>query len=750
MKRLCWRDWRLWLGIYGASAALYYLSIGSLPLSLLPGWLRPWLFYASLAACVVSVSLLAAAQPLVIVAAPLAVLASLLSYLRYGLMSSLPLLALAVSSIVPFAEARIKLRRALRVSRFAKQVRALYLGDAVLMALFGADLVLGLLLIARSGEWISTLSGLVVASYGVVGLGILAYDLLRLQLTTSIEPYSTKWFVALWFRSSLLRKVLELYSDRLRNLIELAGVTEAPVVLAARVLTAAFLTLAIAPATLCLSPYLPSLALAAFLAAVGAAISIPVAPYLWLSSKVGDRKRQVEDELPWFTLYSAILQRVGIPLHEAFKRLIGKSILPAMEREAKILNKHVHLLGHEDVTALEELARKHPSREFRNLVLGYTSILRTGGDLAAYLESKLFEQLRLLTMRLKRFADTALGTGEILLVFYLIFASVLAVAGSAATDIVQAFTFVAAPTIAAAMVGYVSTVQPRTVFRYFIDTNHVIPAVATASVAAAALVGGIQGWLALSMVFLAIGLGYGAQYSYGLSRARALEKQLIDLLHDITEYRKIGLPPSQALQRIARSRSYGEPLDSVIRAIAHQLSLSIPLAEAMERVHLPSWLARFVFFVLGEIEASGGGSVRVLEMLMNFIEEYWLAQREMKAKLRVYEILIMLTPLMLGTIVSASIGMARALSIASLSKASTIPIPIWLPSPSSAGALKLLVVGSVASMALVASKAIDGSIRSLLRLAIAAILLTIYGLWLDPLAQHFVEHLLTASNASGG
>ncbi len=748
MKRFL--DWRIWLALYVVSTVLYLSRLGIVLRDLgvfLPGWSS----YLFLVVSVVAIAIEAAVTPYTICVSPIAVIVVVASYRYYGFLASIPFIALAVSATIPFAEAYARLRSRGVSMATARHRRALYLGDAVLLTLFAVDLVLGVAVIALSEEWFTKLSGIAVAIYGACGTGIALYDVFRVYVATRIEPYSVRWFVAIWFRNAILRLVLESYAARLRNLIERAGVTEAPIVLAAKILTASLMLLAISPATLLLQMFLsPELAILAFTTTILTSIAIPTVPFLWLHSKVGDRKRQVEDELPWFVLYSAILQRVGIPLHEAFKRLIGKSILPATEREAKVLNKYVNLLGYDAITALEEIALRHPSREFRNLVFGYTSILRTGGDLATYLESKLNEQLRLLTIRLRRFADVALGTGEILLLFYLIFASVLAVAGSAAADIAQMFTFIGAPAIATSLIGYIYAIQPRTVFRYFIETNHVIPAAATAMVAVLALVGGLRGWLSLSIAFLAIGLGYGVQYSYGLARARTLEKQLIDFLRDLVEFRKIGIPPAQAIQRIARSRSYGEPLDSIVRAIAHQLSLSIPLAEAIERIELPSWLTRFVFFVLGEVEASGGGSVRVLEMLVNFIEEYWLARKEAGMKLRVYELFIALTPIILGVIVSASIGMAKALSTQMSARiASRSPIPFWIPSPAEAESMKLLVVGSTASMAIVASKAIDGSIRSLLRLAIAAALLTVYGLWLDPYVQNLVVTMLTASHISG-
>ena len=56
-----------------------------------------------------------------------------------------------------------------------------------------------------------------------------------------------------------------------------------------------------------------------------------------------------------------------------------------------IIEHNVRMLGMDQLAAIEEVARYHPSRKFSEFLYGYTAIMRTGGDLVSYLESRVKE-----------------------------------------------------------------------------------------------------------------------------------------------------------------------------------------------------------------------------------------------------------------------------------------------------------------------------------------------------------------------
>ena len=96
-----------------------------------------------------------------------------------------------------------------------------------------------------------------------------------------------------------------------------------------------------------------------------------------------------------FSVFAAIIQRAGLSLYHALSRvaLPGYShVFGQMSREGELVTRDVKFLGSGVAETFERRAETHPSDRYANFLLSYTSVWRSGGDLAAALEDRVEER----------------------------------------------------------------------------------------------------------------------------------------------------------------------------------------------------------------------------------------------------------------------------------------------------------------------------------------------------------------------
>ena len=121
-------------------------------------------------------------------------------------------------------------------------------------------------------------------------------------------------------------------------------------------------------------------------------------PSLSAKNRVSERKANIRDELPFFALLASITQSAGRSLVDAFRGTVGKHILPAMEVEARLLQKSIGF-GKDLAGALDDLASTHPDDSFKHFLYGYTGVLKSGGDVVLYLSDRTRENLASMRVR---------------------------------------------------------------------------------------------------------------------------------------------------------------------------------------------------------------------------------------------------------------------------------------------------------------------------------------------------------------
>jgi len=666
----------------------------------------------------------------------------------YAAIALSPFLLATCYAIAERAKPELAKRRKI-LTRPPETIKPFLIAYYVMAGIMTLDFLAGLVLASTYPGQPLGFAGVSIAAYGLTLLLYYVYRILFIQPEIALRPLKSRWYTAWFVEKPRLYSMLERYTERLRTLLEKAIVLENPILYAAKHAMASIIVLLLTPVSLVLAPISPFAAALATMGFILSSLLALAAPWIVLPTRIGERRRQVENELPWFILYTTTLQAAGIPLYEAFSRLIGKGVLPAMEKEARLIQKRVMVLGRDAITALEEVAYEHPSRSFRELILGYTSILRTGGDLVSYLEDRLKEALKWLEFKLESYSNSATTIAELLVAFFTIFVALFAIAGGWLSGLgmlaAQATAYLGIPLIVAAM--YVIIMQSQPKIRYDIPVGHFIPAISLLLLSAYMYVAGIRlGWLSMALVALVLGFSYGIQHFIRMKVAVAHEKALEDFLRDIVEMRKIGLPPARAIVSLARSRTYNVHFDKILCHLASQLRLDVPLPEAVQRTWSPSWLTRIVLFILGEIEATGGGTVAMLEQLHSFISTFNLARKQMVSKLRIYEALVYLTPALLCSFVSISMGLVETLqhqmetlqARLSSSGAAAGLLGIVL-NPAAIELARIMAVEASAAFAVLAAKTVDFSLKSLLRLSIVALILIAMNFHADPVIRAMVH-----------
>src|SRR5262249_55278061 len=91
---------------------------------------------------------------------------------------------------------------------------------------------------------------------------------------------------------------------------------------------------------------------------------------------------------------------------------------------------------------------------------------------------------------------------------------------------------------------------------------------------------------------------------------RSVEKRLPDFIDDVSEGRKIGLPPEEAIERLGGSGSYGV-LSVHVDKMSAQLSWGVSLRKVIASFSrdVQSWVAKAVGTLMLQVVETGGGTL---------------------------------------------------------------------------------------------------------------------------------------------
>ncbi len=125
-----------------------------------------------------------------------------------------------------------------------------------------------------------------------------------------------------------------------------------------------------------------------FLCGIVSSCGIFVLYYTYPSVMVADRKKKIDDSLPFATLYLATISGSGTPPIAMFRALANFKEYGEISKEAERIIEETDILGVNLAVAIENAANRTPSDRLRDIFWGIKSIIVVGGDLQTFLHEK--------------------------------------------------------------------------------------------------------------------------------------------------------------------------------------------------------------------------------------------------------------------------------------------------------------------------------------------------------------------------
>ncbi|PSN86185.1 hypothetical protein B9Q02_03440 [Candidatus Marsarchaeota G1 archaeon BE_D] len=444
------------------------------------------------------------------------------------------------------------------------------------------------------------------------------------------------------FAKSLHKGMPEIATDILKS-----GMNYSPEVYLSLVLMITVLTIPIAALLLVAAIVFKLLPLAIFSVLPALVFGMGLSyPRLMASS----RASSLDDELPFMIGYVTVLASGGVSPIMTLKRLSKVDLYPKSAMEARRILMQIDVFSNDPISALEFASRYNPNRVFADFFGGYTSVLKTGGDVIDYMQNKLRDVFAYRALKVKSAADTIgtfaesyisiaviLGIGLFVLfaVQAILGSASGAGGGSAGIQRIILLTTVFNPLVSALFIYITHSIQPKEPTRnlrpyyFFAGGLALIPVALLLP-------------LHISFVYkLAAGLTASTLPASVVSirearRKSSVERMIPSFVRDIAEVRKTGLAPEKCIEQVS-TRNYGG-LSPIVQSMASQLSWGVPLRQVLStvRTKTKSWLTQTVLFLLSEVVEVGGGTPEMLGNLADFVEKISQIEREKRSQLRPY------------------------------------------------------------------------------------------------------------------
>lgn len=423
----------------------------------------------------------------------------------------------------------------------------------------------------------------------------------------------------------------------------------------------------------------------------------------------------LDRELPYVLTLITIMAASGISPFGSFTKLARYKLLPNIMKEARHIVGQVHILGEDPLSAMEKRAYISASRQYRDLLLGYVSTVRNGGDIASFLQSKMksiFEYdvsiARQSVAKIGGLVDAYMIMQVIGLSLYVVVVATSSIGGmdilpSALSSPIFSYllVFVLLPGISFAILF----ILDKTISSSIVGAKGI-------------LMKGVYMSLAALVAFVVLTLTETMQtvidpvYGFGLmiiavsawpayksirleKNMKSMDTELPSYLRDIAESRKAGLSPEKCIV-YASERLRDSSFQGVVKAFANQLEWGVPLRKIYENLAatVKSWTALIHFRILIEAIESGGGYTTSLEILAQSSESLYNTEMEKQSMLKPYFIIAFMV-----TALSAVTTLMVAQTFVGITEGITGAVPGIAPPPVEEGLLtstQLFAIGITA------------------------------------------------------
>ncbi len=380
---------------------------------------------------------------------------------------------------------------------------------------------------------------------------------------------------------------------------------------------------------------------------------------LYPKTAASNRVAGLKIEIPYASMYISTMTSGGLSPYESILRLRKMDLLPNMRDEVGRIDIIVKSQGVDPVKAMEQAAKVIDMKEYKQLLLGYASTVRTGGDTLHYLFNQTESMFRTMSTRIKSLGEnmgmlmeayTIIGILGVLGIF-LIFVVGMALPGMG-MDLSPAqfflFSFIVLPMLSvvfiyfadASQISYpISNWKTYKVFALCLPVSALIgsqltlPAFSESFLVFPPLYNlilwlrdllnlseGTEAALGLAITLIMIALPGAIADMYYIGREGKILDGINNFLRDLVETRKSGLAPERCIHALA-GRDYGA-FSKYLEIISMKLHWGYPLNKIYVefRAKIKNWLALVNIYLLIDTIEVGGGTEQSLETLANFAE----------------------------------------------------------------------------------------------------------------------------------
>lgn len=128
--------------------------------------------------------------------------------------------------------------------------------------------------------------------------------------------------------------------------------------------------------------------------------------YFYPHIRVGQRRANIDNNLPFATMYLSTIAGTGTPPAALFSLLGEFKEYGEVSEEAEKISRDIYTFGAGTTEAIRGAARRTPSEKFKGLLWGMDSIITTGGDLREFLRQKSESFMADYRRSLDEFTDT--------------------------------------------------------------------------------------------------------------------------------------------------------------------------------------------------------------------------------------------------------------------------------------------------------------------------------------------------------
>lgn len=428
--------------------------------------------------------------------------------------------------------------------------------------------------------------------------------------------------------------------------------------------------------------FILSLAALAPIAVISGLYPLPLASLLVLllgplipKIKARDRAAKLDIEVPFAGTYISTMATGGLSPYDSLRRLTNSELMPNLAKAVRDIEVDVEIKGIDPVTAMEKSAQNMPSKEYKDLLLGYASTLRTGGDVVHYLFVRTETMFNDLANKVRAFGDRAAAIMEsyialsILVTLSLTIIYMVSIAfssfwqGGFTPETFLLYSYFLVPGMAIAFIylsdsnqiqepvnewgayKVLAAMSPIFIFLMLtIFTPFAAPGLslslqpfADSIVTLRTLLGLQQGYeaaLGLSIALLVWILPAAFAHSYYTKRGKNIEHDITNFLRDLTEARKSGASPEKCLENLA-GRNYGA-FTQHLTVASRQIRWGLPFKTIYQtfRAKIKSWMGLINMYVLVDAIEVGGGTPETLETLTRFSEKLSSIEKERKSTLK--------------------------------------------------------------------------------------------------------------------